>query len=84
VQREFDVSDVGGMQMLCLAAEVLDKAEGLSAAIREDGLMVGGRPHPALREELNARNLCSRLLARLGIDLEPIARVGGPTKSARR
>jgi hypothetical protein len=83
VCREFDMSDTGGQQMLCLAAEVLDRAEALGEAIRNEGVMVGGRPHAALREELSARNLASRLLARLGLDVEPLRTVGGPTKSER-
>jgi hypothetical protein len=78
------MSDVGGSEILCLAAQTLDRAEELADCIRAEGVMVGGRPHPALREEMNARNLTARLLARLGLDLEPVRTTMGrpPGKGA--
>jgi hypothetical protein len=37
VQREYGISDIGGIELLCLAAQSLDRAESLSARIAEDG-----------------------------------------------
>jgi hypothetical protein len=88
VVREFDMRDVGGSEILCLAGQALDRAEELAERIRIDGLMVrtktGLRTHPAIREELSARNLTARLLARLGLDLEPVRTTMGrpPGKGA--
>lgn len=76
VQREFDVSDAGGVALLTLAAQALDRAEGLSAAIEKDGLTMrtksGLRAHPAMRDEIANRALCARLLKALGVTLEPL------------
>jgi hypothetical protein len=78
-ERPGRIPDIGAR------AEVLDRAEGLAECIRNEGLVVQGRPHGALREELNARNLCSRLLARLGLDLEPLrSGPGHPPKGETR
>jgi hypothetical protein len=79
VVEQFDMRDVGGSELLCLAAATLDRAEELAERIRTDGVMIrtatGVKAHPCLKEEMAARNLTARLLARLGLDLEPL-RVG--------
>jgi hypothetical protein len=76
VTREFDMGDVGGSEILCLAGQTLDRAEELAERVRGDGVMIrtatGVKAHPCLKEELAARNLTARLLARLGLDLEPL------------
>src|SRR5580704_11125296 len=76
VVAEFDMGDVGGSELLCLAGQTLDRAEQLAERIRADGVMIrtatGAKAHPCVKDELAARNLTARLLARLGLDLEPL------------
>jgi hypothetical protein len=82
VQAEYRITDSGGAEILCLAAQALDRAESLSEAIAEDGQTIrtrtGVRAHPALRDELANRALCARLLGKLGIATEPIKSPGRP------
>ena len=83
VQAEYRIVDCGGVEILCLAAQALDRAESLSAAIAEEGQTIvtrsGVRAHPALRDEIANRALCARLLGKLGIGSEPIKTPGRPT-----
>jgi hypothetical protein len=82
VQAEYRILDCGGIELLCLACQALDRAESLSAAIAEDGQTIrtrtGVRAHPALRDEAANRALCARLLVKLGITSEPIKSPGRP------
>ena len=82
VQAEYRILDCGGIELLCLACQALDRAESLSAAIAADGEAVrtrtGIRAHPALRDELANRALVARLLGKLGIASEPIKPPGRP------
>jgi hypothetical protein len=82
IQGEFAILDSGGVELLCLACQALDRAESLSTAIAEDGQTIrtrtGVRAHPALRDELANRALCARLLGKLGITTEPIKPPGRP------
>jgi hypothetical protein len=82
VQAEYGIRDCGGVEILCLAAQALDRAESLSEAIAEDGQTIhtrtGVRAHPALRDELANRALVARLLSKLGINVEPIKPPGRP------
>jgi hypothetical protein len=83
IQAEYAIRDSGGVEILCLAAQALDRAESLSAAIAEDGQTIrtrtGVRSHPALRDELANRALVARLLGKLGIALEPVKSPGRPS-----
>jgi hypothetical protein len=76
VRREYDVSDVAGSELLCLAGQALDRAESLAERIREDGEIVrtpgGIKAHPAVREELSARGFVVRTLTKLGLNYEPL------------
>jgi hypothetical protein len=76
VQREFRIADAGGVELLCLAGEALDRAQALSQAIERDGEIVrtaaGIRTHPAVKEEIALRSFVARTLQRLGISLEPL------------
>jgi hypothetical protein len=67
VQAEYHILDCGGIELLCLAAQALDRAESLSEAIAEDGQTIrtrtGVRAHPALRDELANRAFITRTLA---------------------
>jgi hypothetical protein len=65
----------GGIELLCLACQALDRAESLSEAIAAEGqticTRIGGiRAHPALRDELANRALVARLLSKLGINVD--------------
>jgi hypothetical protein len=82
IQAEFSIRDAGGIELLTLAAQALDRAESLSAAIAEQGETVvskaGVRSHPSLKDELQNRALVARLLQRLGVTDQPIKSPGRP------
>jgi hypothetical protein len=82
IQAEFSIRDSGGIEILCLAAACLDRAESLSAAIAEQGETVitkaGIRSHPSLRDEIANRALVARLLQRLGVTDMPVKAPGRP------
>jgi hypothetical protein len=86
IQVEFSIQDSGGIEILCLAAAALDRAESLSAAIESEGQTIitkaGIRAHPALRDELANRALVARLLQRLGVMDQPIKPPGRPPSAA--
>jgi hypothetical protein len=76
VVAEYEISDVAGRELLCLAAQGLDRAEALAAEVAADGMTVRGRAgpkaHPAIKEELAARSFVVRTLGRLGLNFEPL------------
>jgi len=82
----YDVSDAGGRELLLLACEATDRAVALRAIIDAEGVIVrtrtGPKDHPLLRHELANRALVSKLLVRLGLDMEaspvPPSGVGRP------
>jgi hypothetical protein len=82
IQLEFSILDSGGAELLCLAAESLDRAAALAACIDADGLSIrtrnGIKANPLLRDELAARALAARLLVRLGVTSEPLKAAGRP------
>jgi hypothetical protein len=82
VQSEYHILDCGGVELLCLACQALDRAESLSTAITAEGETVrtrtGVRAHPALRDELANRAFITRALVKLGITSEPIKPPGRP------
>lgn len=82
VQTEYLIRDAGGVEVLCLACQALDRAESLSEAIAEDGQTIrtrtGARAHPTLRDEIANRALVARLLSKLGITTEPVKTPGRP------
>lgn len=82
IQRQYLISDSGGMAMLKLACESADRAQMCREQIDKDGVMLrtrtGSRDHPLLKAELAARSFTVRTLQRLGLDLEPIKAVGRP------
>jgi hypothetical protein len=84
VLAEYQLEDAGSLEILALAAQTLDRAETLAAAIRANGAVVqtrtGPRAHPAIRDETACRALCARLLARLGLIDEPLKPVGRPPR----
>jgi hypothetical protein len=76
IQREYDVTDCGGIEMLALAAQALDRAESCREQIDRDGEMIrtkgGARENPLLKSELASRAFVVRTLARLGLNFEPV------------
>ena len=59
------------------------RAEDCRVQIERDGLVVKTksepRDHPALKHELANRSFVIRALTRLGLDVEPLGRVGRPS-----
>jgi hypothetical protein len=86
VMAEYDIRDRGGVELLCLAAETLDRVGRLAAQIDTDGEIIEGgrngpRAHPALREELAGRAFVAKVLERLGLNVEPIKPMGRPPRA---
>lgn len=79
---EYDIRDRGGLELLCLAAETLDRVQRLGDRIDAEGEVVrtksGPKAHPALRDELAGRAFVARTLERLGLNVETIKPVGRP------
>jgi hypothetical protein len=82
VHCAYSITDAGGIELLCLACQALDRAESLREAIDRDGPMLhtrtGLRSNPLLRDELANRAFCARTLDRLGINAESVKPVGRP------
>jgi hypothetical protein len=85
ITTEYDLSDSGGRELLCLICEALDRVERLRKEIDKDGEVVTTkegniRDHPALRHELAGRSFISKGLQKLGLALEttPMRGVGRP------
>ena len=80
--KEYDIADIGGREMLAQACAALDRAEELREQIDRDGAVIrtktGMRDHPALKHELASRAFVVRTLHRLGLDVEPVGRIGRP------
>ena len=76
VHCEYLITDAGGIELLALACQALDRAEECKAAIDNDGAMIktkdGVREHPLLKGELANRAFVSRCIARLGLDVEAL------------
>lgn len=92
VHNEYSIDDVGSIQLLTLACECLDRAEQCRVEIEKAGIMIttsngSKRDNPVLRFELQNRQFCARLISQLGLDVEPIGKVGrppGPTTASLR
>jgi hypothetical protein len=82
VVGEYDLADAGGVELLCLACQALDRAEACRVQIDRDGEMVrtktGAREHCLLKAELANRAYVSRAISRLGIDGETAKPIGRP------
>jgi hypothetical protein len=83
IQREYYITDPGGIELLAQACSGLDRAEQLGERIGADGAIVhtrsGPKPHPALAAELAARAFVCRQLERLGLNLEAVRPIGRPS-----
>jgi hypothetical protein len=82
VMAEYQIADAGGVELLAQACAALDRAEALRARIDADGEIIdspsGPKAHPGLKDELGNRAFVTRCIARLGLDVEPVQRVGRP------
>jgi hypothetical protein len=83
IHAGYNVEDAGGLAMLALACECLDRAEMLREEIDRDGATIrlkngALKDHPALKHELGNRSFVVRTLQRLGLDVEPIRPIGRP------
>lgn len=74
VMDEYQLEDSGGVELLALACQALDRAEALREKIDRDGEVLDGekgpRDHPGLRHELANRAFVAKTLDRLGLNLE--------------
>jgi P27 family predicted phage terminase small subunit len=86
VQSEFAISDCAGIELLMQACSAIDRAESLAEIIAREGEVIRTRTgtiksHPAVRDELSARQVVMKAIARLGIDVEPVKSPGRPPKT---
>jgi hypothetical protein len=85
IMGEYAIADSGGLMLLEQAARALDRAEDCSARVAVDGPLLltkqGPKDHPLLRHETANRALAVRILARLGLDVEPLKGIGRPAGS---
>src|SRR5262245_35269754 len=76
VMAQYAIVDAGGLEILRQAAHACDRADQYAAIIDAEGPMIltktGIREHPLVKHEIAARALVARLIARLGLDLEPL------------
>src|SRR4249920_2301879 len=81
VITEYAIKDSGGLAILEQACASADRAAECAAIIAEQGAVIqtkhGLKDHPLLRHESAARGLVGRLLARLGLDVEPLRPTAG-------
>jgi len=83
VMAAYAITDVGGIELLCLAAQAIDRAERCRMLIDRDGELVTSasgvmRAHPLIREELHARAFTAKCIDRLGINKETVKPMGRP------
>jgi hypothetical protein len=76
LQGAYAIDDPGGLALLRVACEALDRAERCRRLIDEQGecLVIRGVPraHPALAAERDARAAIVRAIRHLNLDLEPL------------
>jgi phage terminase small subunit len=87
VHAEYQIEDTGGLELLALACESLDRSEACKEQINAEGQVLktksGWREHPLLKHETQARALAARLLGRLGLDVEALRSGPGRPTSMR-
>jgi P27 family predicted phage terminase small subunit len=82
LQREYGITDSGGLAMLSLTAQAYKRMLEARAALDRDGITIetakgGLRPHPAVVIERDSRIAVVACLRQLGLDLEPLREQGG-------
>jgi hypothetical protein len=83
VHAEYDIVDIGGIELLAQACAALDRAEMLADAVAKQGAVlelegIGPKSHPAIKDELACRAFIVRTLQKLGLNFEPLRSVGSP------
>src|SRR5262245_40722236 len=83
VQREYAITDCGGVELLAQACAALDRAQALAEAISRDGNVIYSRTgvprtHPAVKDELACRAFVVKTLERLSLNIEAIKPPGRP------
>jgi hypothetical protein len=85
VQAEYQISDIGGREILTQACELLDRVERLRVEIDRDGEIIrtknGPRVHPGINQETHLRVAIGKMLDRLGLNLEPVKPHGGQPRT---
>ena len=89
IQIEYNIPDRGGIEMLLVGCQALDRAERLRACIDADGDVIHTRSgvpkaHPAIRDEVACRAQVMRAIEKLGLNYEAIKSVGRPPGSFNR
>ena len=82
ITSEYDISDIGGIEILAQICAALDRAEALAEQVEADGPKGGLKEHPALKTELANRAFVCRNIQRLGLNLEVVKPVGRPNRSS--
>jgi Phage terminase, small subunit len=76
VMSEYDIQDCGGIEMMTLACEALDRIAVLRGEVERDGAVIRTRgmikDHPALKHIEAAEAFVVRTLARLGLNFEAV------------
>jgi hypothetical protein len=76
VQREYAITDAGGVELLAQACACTDRAEAIAAGIDSTGEVLktrtGVRTNPAIKDETALRALVVRTLEKLGITTEKV------------
>jgi P27 family predicted phage terminase small subunit len=82
VQREYQIADTGGVEILAQICAAQDRVEALCAQINEDGAIIrtrnGLKANPLLRDETALRAFIVRTIERLGLNIEAVKSSGRP------
>jgi hypothetical protein len=89
IQGEYNIIDQGGITMLLVGCQALDRAERLRVQIDADGEVIrlrngSVRAHPAIRDELGCRAQVMRAIEKLGLNFEAVKAIGRPPGSFNR
>jgi hypothetical protein len=88
IRAEYDISDVGGVEILCQACQAADRVEALAALISRDGEVIltprgASVSHPGLKDEVHLRAFIVRSIERLGLNFEAVRPSGGRPPNLR-
>ncbi len=77
IREEYGIDDAGGLALLTVAAECLDRLRAAQESIDKHGAVVtdrygGLKAHPSVQIEKDARNGLMAALKQLNLDLEPL------------
>jgi P27 family predicted phage terminase small subunit len=86
LQREYGIGDAGGLHLLGVVADAVDRMREAQAVLAKDGALIHDRygcpkAHPALKVENDARSGMLTALKMLNLDLEPVKPIGRPAGS---